>query len=94
MGPLEQATKLPMDLIVYEAMEDEVLLNLNLSKMAQLTNHVKSVNLNPQFMRDNSTLVQGDSKGMHLMVKCVMGSNDESTPDNHEMLNIEGHLHT
>jgi hypothetical protein len=45
-------------------------------------------------MRSNSKLSQGDSKGVHPVVKCVMGSNNESIPHNHEVLCIEGHLRT
>jgi type IV secretory pathway protease TraF len=50
------------------------------------------VSLNPQPMRIDSELAQGYLKRVHPLVKCVMGSKDESIPHNDEVFNIEGHL--
>lgn len=66
--------------------------------MTELANPICPIDvvicLHPESVRPNSELPEGDSKGMHPMLECVLGSNDEPIPDLQVMLCVEGHFWT
>jgi hypothetical protein len=92
----EKTVEPSLDLVVNWVVEDEVLLSIDLSEMEHLEDPFLLVNLviflDPQSMRTHSKFSLGDLKSMHPISKCVMGSNNESIPNNHEVLSIEVHL--
>lgn len=88
--------EMPLALAVVGAVEDEVLPYLDLMKMVQLVDLVRFVNpvvcFHPKSTRTHFELAQGHTKSMHLMVECVVGANNETIPQIHEVLSIESHL--
>jgi hypothetical protein len=67
-------------------------------KMAQLADLVWAVNLvirlYPKYMWTHSKLTQGNTKSVHPMAECVIGPDNETVPQIHEVLSVESHLRT
>lgn len=94
----EEAMEPPLDLVVYGAVEDEVYLYLNLSKMAQVTKLVWPIELvlrlHLKFMRTYSEIAQRNMKSMRSILTCVGRPNNEFVSQLHEVLIVESHLCT
>lgn len=78
----EETKKPPSNLVVDGALKDEVLLYLDLMKMAELVNHVclgdVVVDFNTKTMRTNPKLPKEDPKSMHPMSNCEGGPNNKA----------------
>jgi hypothetical protein len=92
---LLKVVKLCSNLLIDGAPEDEVLLCLDLMKMAKLAYPIPSsavgINFDSKTMRTNLKLLEGDPKSMHLVLKCVGGANNKVISELQEVLCIKGH---
>jgi hypothetical protein len=83
------------NLVTYGTPKDEVLLYLDLMKMAELVDLVRPgdvvVGFNLKTMRTNSKLPKGDLESMHPLLKHV-GGEQKGISQLQEVLCIEGHL--
>jgi hypothetical protein len=77
MGLLEKALKSSSNLVIDGAPKDEVLLSLNLMKMAKLADHVPVGNVvvdsHLKTIRTNPKMSKENPESMHPMSKCVGG---------------------
>ena len=82
MGIFQKEIKQPSYLIIDGAMKNEVLLDLNLLKMAYLANPIRSgklvVCLYPKSRRVHSELTEGNTKSVCPMAECVVGVDNKT----------------
>lgn len=88
--------KASINIVIDEAMEDEVILYLNLLKIGEFTDRVPlsdvMVCFNPKLMRANAKLPKRDHECMHQVPKGVKRLNNKVVFQFHEVLCTKGHL--
>jgi hypothetical protein len=96
LRPPEEMVKPPSNLVLYDALENKVLLCPGLLKMADLVDFVAPCDmmicLDPKLMRTHPKLPNQNPKSMNPMSKCIRGSNNKAIPQLHDVFCIKGHL--